>query len=288
MFQYLDGAVTVWNWTGSLWDPRSLDATEPAERGHYGWVTLSNQNQILMFGGENETTVFGDTWTHSNANWVERQAGGGGPSPRSRFAMAEHPSGALLFGGRLADRRRVAGDTWEYFNNSWRQRVDPEGPSARFDAEMALDRDREQIVLFGGQSPEGRLLDDLWEFGVHDRPSFRFDVQIPPDLTDREPEVARVRSKCGGFRDSRQPGGAELLIWSDEQGRWLLLDQNEFGEMFPPFEGPTDVIIEDSEVVEGLPTPRDQVHVRCRGRHAERQASVALDYLEVWLRYEVD
>lgn len=107
------------------------------------------RDRIVLFGGTDRITTFGDTWTFNGVNWT--LAATTGPAPRRAHSMAYDPSSrrVLLFGGLNAGGGPL-GDTWEWDGAAWIQRTPAQSPSARPLAAMVFDEVHGHMVLFGG------------------------------------------------------------------------------------------------------------------------------------------
>jgi hypothetical protein len=62
----------------------------------------------------------------------------------------------------LRDAGTVA-ETWTFDGQRW-TRLAVQSPPLRFGGAFAFDAPRGRLVLFGGASADGSLLDDTWEF----------------------------------------------------------------------------------------------------------------------------
>ena len=67
-------------------------------------------SKVVLYGGQNEQTPLGDTWTWNGTDW--QQSSEQGPPARSFGSMARDSDSTqiLLFGGR--DSSALLGDTW--------------------------------------------------------------------------------------------------------------------------------------------------------------------------------
>jgi hypothetical protein len=119
------------------------------------------RRRTVLFGGNGDTTLFGDTWEWAGEEWI--QMADTGPSPRSGHAMVYDSvrQRVVLFGGAMAGGL-AHGDTWEWDGDDWLQ-IAEAGPDPRTGHAMAFDAARKRTVLFGGWSPASAL-GDTWEY----------------------------------------------------------------------------------------------------------------------------
>ncbi len=116
---------------------------------------------LVLYGGENATANFGDTWTFRDGNWSEL-APAQSPPWRSHASMAYDPSdGYLLLFGGLTTAGPVE-DTWEFQGGTWSPVTTTVSPSPRSSAAMTFDETVGSIVLFGGFG--ANPLGDTWEY----------------------------------------------------------------------------------------------------------------------------
>ncbi len=130
--------------------------------------------QTILFGGNNASTYYNDTWDWNGANWVQLSPATS-PSTRMDAAMAYDSAmngGELvLFGGSNASTNY--NDTWAWNGSTWSQvgntgdltctTTCTNSPLARFGASMAYDSaNAGQLVLFGGFSAGTTYDNDTW------------------------------------------------------------------------------------------------------------------------------
>jgi hypothetical protein len=139
------------------WEPI---ASGPGARSNSAAAFDASRGKTVLYGGQNGSTILGDTWEWDGTSWTS--IGTNSPGPRAGHAMAydgvRHR--VLLFGG-FDDTFTGQTDTWEWDGTSW-AKVATTGPPSRNNPAAAFDSKRGRVVLFGGQStfPIG----DTWEW----------------------------------------------------------------------------------------------------------------------------
>jgi len=115
--------------------------------------------QVVLFGGSNGSTIFGDTWEWDGNNWSQATPSHVPPG-RLYFSMCDDVgSGRVwMFGGRPS----YTNDTWEWDGTDWTQRQPVAAPSGRAASGMAYDSVNGGPVLFGGITLG--CLGDTWTF----------------------------------------------------------------------------------------------------------------------------
>ncbi|HXW67262.1 MAG TPA: PKD domain-containing protein [Thermoplasmata archaeon] len=124
---------------------------------------------VLLFGGELTTgQLLNQTWSYLNGTWTNLTGTVTGTPPALIAAgMAYDPStqSVILFGG---ENSVLSGEnyTWAYHDLTWTNLTATVGPapSARAFASAATDSTDDELLLFGGVSPDGALLTDTWTF----------------------------------------------------------------------------------------------------------------------------
>jgi hypothetical protein len=120
----------------------------------------SLRGRVVLYGGEEVTQTFGDTWEWDGTTWLP-QIFATGPGPRKWHAMAFDAArgNVVLFGGSTGSA--TVGDTWTWNGTQWSQAA-TSGPAPRIGHSMAYDSQRQRTVLFGGTSSV--FLGDTWEW----------------------------------------------------------------------------------------------------------------------------
>ena len=144
--------------------------TLTARHGH-SMVYDEARRQLLLFGGTGTegTSPSGDrnsTWRWDGTTWTRIATAG--PSPRYLAAIAYDAARqrVVLHGGQTGVFPNITllNDTWEWDGTAWTQRATT-GPSARVHQNLAFDRTRGKIVLYGGfNSATVQELRDIWEW----------------------------------------------------------------------------------------------------------------------------
>ena len=161
----------TWEWDGSRWahvcSSSSCSASAPPARYAAAMVYDSERGVTVLFGGEEQSGVLGDTWEWDGASWRNACASGcaSSPLPVSGHAMAYDPAhGTILFGGTNCTAGRVcalSSDTWSWDGTTWTSHAVAKPPSARAGHSMAfLPGAHPATVLFGGVN--GAALSDTW------------------------------------------------------------------------------------------------------------------------------
>jgi hypothetical protein len=142
--------VSPENWYPSVVPPASYGASTA-----YDAAT----NQLVLFGGDAQVGVTGNTWIWSGSGWAAQSPA---TSPPARFeaSMAYDPatSQLVLFGGY--GTTGYFNDTWTWNGKTWTQESPVSSPPARSGASLAFDGATNQLVLFGGAG--NATDDDTW------------------------------------------------------------------------------------------------------------------------------
>lgn len=86
------------------------------------------------------------------------------PCPGNQPVMAYIPEmdAILLFGGYCSKIKSRVDDLWKYHAGSWEKITGDLSPPARSGHAMTYDPTSNRLILFGGKSNEGTLLNDTW------------------------------------------------------------------------------------------------------------------------------
>ena len=159
----------TWESSGASWTYLpAADGQAPAARWGAAMSYDSAGGFVLLFGGENGSTSFSDTWIFNATGW-HALPGAAGPSARAFAAVAYDPAlaGVVVFGGLLdGPAAAVSNETWLFGSAGW---IDLTarfvGPSpARFAAAATYDGADGALLMFGGSDSPGssRAAAGLW------------------------------------------------------------------------------------------------------------------------------
>jgi uncharacterized membrane protein YhdT len=159
------------------WVPLNPSDAPPA-RKFQAAVYLPATNQMLVFGGNSRATNWlNGLWVLSNANglggtpaWSELAPGSIVPAPRANAALVydQAHNRIILYGGNSPGGS--LGDTWVLTNangqgsiSQWQQ-LAPSGamPAPRANAMVAYNPASQRLIVFGGGTASGAMLNDLW------------------------------------------------------------------------------------------------------------------------------
>lgn len=159
----------TWEYDGSSWT-KAAGAGPPARQAHT-MVFDERRGRIVVFGGTgagapgNPPPVHADLWEFDGRRWSRAEAANGPSARHSSGAAYDSKRGrTIVFGGLGADG--FLGDTWSWDGRAWTKLADssPNAPEPRAMGQLAYDRKRDRVVLFGGRKGWPNDLDDTWEW----------------------------------------------------------------------------------------------------------------------------
>lgn len=212
----LDTATNVWT------DVTPTSGPMPVGRADFGMAYDVARNKVVIFGGEIDGWLTGDTWEWDPAahTWEEKTAAsipvyGGLFGP----AMAYDPNRnqVILFGGRAYFNWGQAG-TYAWDGTNWIDVTPAVYPLPRFIHAMATDLARSKVVMFGGKNNEYPLT-DTWEWNGSSWTEITPTGPVTPARED--PSMAydaarQITILFGGF----EPGDDKT--WSWDGTAWSL------------------------------------------------------------------
>ena len=155
---------TLWSWNGQRW--QSLGDGAPGARSGAILAHDSRRHRLVLVGGQNAASAFGDTWEWDGERWIRQSENGPGPRHMTNGAYDPLRGELVLFGGYHLQEKRLLADTWTWNGSRW-QAVTGDGPSARAGHAMGFDPESGSIILIGGTDAEGRPHGDSWSWNGH-------------------------------------------------------------------------------------------------------------------------
>lgn len=152
------------------WSQLNPSGTPPPARDRHSAVWDEAGNQMILFGGAGDSSVFNDTWalrwTGSNWIWVKLVTSGTPPSGRHSHAAVWDAANnrMIVFGGEVA--LTTYNDVWALTRNgsswSWSQVTASGTPPQTSESPSAVwDTRHSRMIIFGGFSWDGGgMLDD--------------------------------------------------------------------------------------------------------------------------------
>ena len=228
----------TWTYDGA-WH-RAEGAGPPARTGH-AMAYDEARHCVVLFGGTGTGgAALEDTW-----EWLGGWITAPPPSPpaaRGAMAWDDAHQRIVLFGGETT----ASDELWAYDGATWEPIALPPGPapSARFDAPIAYDPQRAQIVLWGGGiGVTGTSYDDTWMLdadGWHALPTF----VGPPKRIFAGLEMDRWRHRFVLFGGDQPPGIRRDDTWTYASGRgWA--DVTDASKP-PAAEAPAQIVFDDA------------------------------------------
>jgi hypothetical protein len=152
----------IWEWDGTAWQ----QSTSSASTGTLSLkVAYDEKTSALYLFSITGTALSAYRWNGSAVTAAAAATTPFVPAQRRFVALGSNPGG-FLFYMRTCDLAGATSDprTWRWDGTAW-SRVPGTQPPLRFNAAMAYDRDRNQVVLYAGEvaanTPD---LADTWEF----------------------------------------------------------------------------------------------------------------------------
>jgi hypothetical protein len=152
----------IWEWDGTVWAPQTAAGAANVLALAAGYDEKAGVLSLIGILSGTSTVVV-DFW---NGNTLTRSSAAGPgcvPPPSQLVALGPTRGGLFFFSGTCG----VSGtepESWRWDGTVWLRLTGPQ-PIFRTNASMAYDRDRDRVVLYGGEVAPGTPdLDDTWEF----------------------------------------------------------------------------------------------------------------------------
>jgi Kelch motif/Galactose oxidase, central domain len=147
---------------------QELPADSPSARGFFTIAYDASDFKVVLFGGENVSSVLDHTFVWDDANWTQQDPAHS-PPKRYEASMAYDAADGkvVLFGGETSSTKGrttelgLLSDTWVWNGTDWQQEHPAKSPSVRGYGSMAYDAAAGKVLLFGGYNFSS-LLSDTW------------------------------------------------------------------------------------------------------------------------------
>ncbi|HEV2317423.1 MAG TPA: kelch repeat-containing protein [Thermoplasmata archaeon] len=148
----------TWTYSGGLWtNVTSSQNASPSPRAYASMSYDTALKAIILFGGENSTRAFNDTWEFTGGHWTNI-TGFVGPPPSARggagLTWDSGDSYLLLFGGSGCGSpltsAALCNDTWRLSTGTWSELSKSSPPTSRTGVAMADDPPIGAVVMYGG------------------------------------------------------------------------------------------------------------------------------------------
>jgi Galactose oxidase, central domain len=165
------------------WEQLTPAGAPPAPRWAQGAAYDPVNNRMIIYGGDNQSVVFSDTWVLSNANglggtptWTQLSPAGGPPEGQDTSSVVYDSTNNVLieFAGTMNDFGQDTNSVWTLSNANglggtpvWKNIVKngKAGPPKRDGLVSAYDSANNRMLIFGGNAntPNGfPQLNDAW------------------------------------------------------------------------------------------------------------------------------
>jgi hypothetical protein len=301
----------TWEWDGKDWVERTVAGARPPARDSHAMAFDETRGRMVLFGGWDGVAFLDDLWEWDGASWQEVPKTEPWPAARGNPVLVNDSERGrtVLFGGDISAGTVQVQDTWEWDGASWSEAAGSARlPAPRAAHAAAFAVATKTLLVFGGFS-ENSILGDLWE-RVSDagrRPAVQFDVSTEgAGFEVGDISQIRVRAYAGGAYPPFDGNfaGAALLGWATggpgvPPGGWRTLGANTAGvsESEPYLPGADQTLVswtsKDAGEARRFVTERDgQMSFQIRPLGATgagtREARVAVDYVEVRVRYRAE
>jgi hypothetical protein len=151
----------IWEWDGSSWTQASVSG--PPNSIALGPVYDEKTAALYLYSvPQSGGAVTANRWNGSTLTVAASAAPPCTPDRRQVTALGSNPGG-LLFYSNGCSQVGTTPQTWRWDGSVWTS-VTGTQPSSRSNAALAYDRDRNRVVLYGGELQGSPDLADTWEF----------------------------------------------------------------------------------------------------------------------------
>lgn len=168
----------TWIWDGNEKTWQELQGlTSPEKRQGAAMAYDPVTQKVLLFGGEGQSGVLGDTWLWDGIAAKWEPVTGLSPSSRGGAQLAFDGEQLVLFGGYTGsgNSKTPLGDTWLWDGTGWTQASPAEKPPAAYGGQMAFDG--QTAVLYGGN--KGSITETYTSTGTKETKTITHDDSSP-------------------------------------------------------------------------------------------------------------
>ncbi len=154
--------LETWAFEGGRWFQLNTTGAPPS-REDVVLVHDPSRGVVVLFGGGEGDTNFGDTWELQGTTWTEVTSADGPPARRLAFAAYDSDRSLIVMTGGTGDDPRLQ-DTWEYDGSTWTELETVRPPPPANGRGMVYDPARRSMVLVGRiQQMGGGARRQVWE-----------------------------------------------------------------------------------------------------------------------------
>lgn len=138
---------STWAYSSGTWSSVTTGSSIPQMAGSASAYDASAKS-VILFGGENNTTLFNQTWIYTGYTWTQLKLAVA-PSARADASMAYSSAlnGLVLFGGQTATG--YSNSTWVFKNAEW-QKLNGAGVMPAMSGSALGSTGNGNLVLYGG------------------------------------------------------------------------------------------------------------------------------------------
>jgi hypothetical protein len=208
--------ITMGDNVGVKWTPKAPTTVPTTLRGQR-LAYCSTAGGLILFGGFNGTTQLAETWSWNGSNWVLLSPATSPPAREGHAMFCDPRRGKLYVVGGTGPAG-VRDDVWEFNGSTWTERFPIDRPVARYGAGVAFHDPSGRAVLFGGYGTE--YLGDTWTWdgGRDGRPAQVFRAAFGAAGVWGD---AALRGVDAAFTSGATAGGTSgvtLSLW--DRGQW--------------------------------------------------------------------
>lgn len=149
----------TWAWDGAAWTNVTPVPAVIAARNRAA-MAADPSGGLVLFGGTDGANR-SETYTWNGSTWAAVVVEG--PPILQKHAAVLDPERRRIvtFGGAFPS---VSADTWELMDAHWHRVSTVATPAPRLSSSVTYDRDRHEVVMFGGRDTQGPSSDGTWTY----------------------------------------------------------------------------------------------------------------------------